>query len=463
MATPIATAVMMVLTAMNSGIFQTYDSVNHPGYYFDKIDPSITHRVTIPAGIKTRTISIAETSTSKTVTVEFVSNVDFSSSNSCLEFHFDLLSDGVRFDHTIAVPLGQFVYPSTPSISSGNAKIIRDSDKAILGSCSVTISSNQVSVTYPKSIIAENPILTVLRFLPASTPLNSVHDSLNGAPVFYDVHLQRPSGNIFINIPRIPFPQESVPPDFFSSDILCSISNSSYLQEKLMDDDTASDTPGSPVTSIWGPGGGEETIWQPVIHNEDGSLSPPGVIVADLNGNGIPDYILPGHDGIPGTDLMQGYYVIDNLYIVAVVGKDLNNNGQIDRNEVICIIAQCVFASADNLLQIVHTPEGKTLLMWTNINRDNGAHILYVYEPATGILTVTYYAVIDGTLTLMQYDPATRTWVPKPGEFPDPPSWSGSAGGFPWWGSVGGIVLPPSGGGGPDGGLVSTAHNQLRY
>lgn len=371
--------------------------------------------------------------------IAFSENVPVTGNHVSLEVYFDSnATTPTVFDRAVVAALGIYTYKSDVPVQPGNSAIIDVARFAKVGQSEVQVIGSEVILRYnPAETGSDQYSAVLLRFLPGSIPLSDLGSDLNSVNA---IHLHYPyTRGSFTRRVMVPSgeeaPEGGPPPqadlafaERSGSSFFCYPSDSAgtYVQSlvaQVMPDATygiiADTTPGKDaprpewngmrrMPPDWGPGGenDDQRFYVPVP-----VPLPSDMIQCDADGDGqSDDYILPGHDKIPYTDLMLGYYVINGQTIVTVVGKDLNGNGRLDPNEILHPVGECVYDPAQNECDL-WIIDKEVWIVWKNTKLDdrgrplpNGPATYYMFNVDKNLLFVKKYGE-DGKL---------QKWNPGP-------------------------------------------------
>ena len=165
-----------------------------------------------PAFLDNPTITTSKLGDGRTeVRILFSSSFTPGNNHISLELYFDAIAGGSKFDHAVVAALGEYTYKSSPTVSTGNAGVIKIPDQngtrrelgtstqssgkiqigdfRKVGEAEVRVEGNSVYVRYLPSLVNNSPATAILlRYLPSSIPFSNLANDLNSVtPVRYYV------------------------------------------------------------------------------------------------------------------------------------------------------------------------------------------------------------------------------------------------------------------------------------
>ncbi len=344
------------------------------GFIIDKDSGEPVH-FPVPAWATISALEVDQSAEGQaTVTVEMCAPLPSSSVHqSALCIYFDAPDTQSSQDFALVYVIGKEVTKTTPALTHGRAMLVSLASKQVVSTPTVSVSGNNISLTFNTQSIGEpNPVIATSYYLPDGFESNLLSESV----VSYFQQTPAP-GNPGrpIRLPKLPPWAQEIDP-----------SGTGYIEVPIQDE--------VPVRKNW-----------PDFE--------------DVDGDGRTDYDL-GPDTSIGEGWLLGMWVRDvpgfaDEYIAAI-GRDVNQNGKLDANEIQFFVGQCPAPEGMDSCGDILREDGSFVVVWqVQVPTLNGGYLItciYDSRKPIGERLKVYKKVGDGPGVLVwgPGDPRNYPW-----------------------------------------------------
>ncbi len=283
------------------------------------------------------------------------------------EAYFSSLGPDYPSDTAVLFSHGSYTYPSDPAIAPGTAGVVDIPGGFAFGDADVVVDGSTITITFASVFVNDMlPNYVVTRFLPADSAESDL------TPYLAD----------------------------------CFIVSSDYLSRSTI-------PPAHPSRANNPPTYPRLIIYRGFEFNSPPKWGERGNQVADINGDGNPDWQYPVNHTIPGTEVTIGLFGAGGCFYLGV-GIDQDGDDHLDTNEITGYIGMCQYIIGGNGGAIGVNQNGQWTIVWENY----GYYLFGIekertrYEYIVATDTLTVLVSTDGGNTY------TQTFSGKPTKYP---------------------------------------------